>query len=359
MNQKFKAIGKRAFQTAFEWVKTVLRTFLDNNCAMHAAGLTYYAMLALVPVLCVLLLLAKTFGADQYAKDRAHTWFEDHIRQFEQAVADPEPVAAERTEPKRDGTAETAQPAGEPASDPSAATEKGRKRESTLEFVNQARSIESGLMERIGQFNVGTLGWVGLLMLIWTVIGSIGMVEVSFNGIWGVRKARALWRQVLLYVFVCFVLPILVGLSLSVPLLKLAKDIIMATAGALWLTRWLSDGMIWILDSWAIRLAITLFFATCVFTFLFKVLPNCRVPIRPAFWCGLVTAVLFGAWFKLCAVAQVGIAKSSALYGSFAFLPIVLAWFYMSWQVVLLGACMTRAFENVGQIGRGTGEKDK
>ena len=46
---------------------------------------------------------------------------------------------------------------------------------------------------------------------------------------------------------------------------------------------------------------------------------------------------------KICAVAQVGIAKSSALYGSFAFLPIVLAWLYMSWQIVLLGACITHA----------------
>jgi uncharacterized BrkB/YihY/UPF0761 family membrane protein len=43
---------------------------------------------------------------------------------------------------------------------------------------------------------------------------------------------------------------------------------------------------------------------------------------------------------KVCAVAQVGIAKSSALYGSFAFMPIVLAWLYMSWQIVLLGANM-------------------
>ena len=348
MNCEGLSLVKRPVLKAYEWVKTVLRAFLDNNCAMHAAGLTYYAMLALVPVLCVLLLLAKSFGADQYAKERAHAWFEDHVRQFEQAVAEPEPApgpgpAAEGSEPGEGGTAEAAQPAETPAPVSAAAAEKERKREATLEFVSQARSIESGLMERIDQFNVGTLGWVGLLMLVWTVIGSIGMVEVSFNEIWGVKRQRALWRRIVLYVFVCFVLPILAGLALSVPVLKLVKDVIMSTAGALWLTRWLSDGMIWILDSWALRFGITLFFSTCVFTFLFKVLPNCRVPLRPAFWSGLVTALLFGAWFRICAVAQVGIAKSSALYGSFAFLPIVLAWFYMSWQVVLLGCCMVRA----------------
>ena len=131
--------------------------------------------------------------------------------------------------------------------------------------------------------------------------------------------------------------------GLDIPNRAKVKDIIQSTAGALWLTRWLSDGMVWVLDSWALRMAITLFFSTLVFAFLFKVLPNCRVRFRPAFWSGLVTALLFSSWFRICAVAQVGIAKSSALYGSFALLPIVLAWLYMSWQIVLLGCCMVRA----------------
>ena len=358
---------KACFWKAFEWGKTVLRAFLDNNCAMHAAGLTYYAMLALVPILCVLLLLAKTFGADQVAKEKLHGWFEDRISQFElsaeedaadrRAVAEALSAATNRVAmaAASDGAApddvlsavaatnRIGASVGEAAASDRKRTEAEKKRAAAQEFVAQARSLERGLLERIEQFNVGTLGWVGLLMLVWTVIGSIGMVEVSFNEIWGVRKQRVFWRRIVLYLFVTFVLPVLVALAVSVPLLKLVKDIIQSTAGALWLTRWLSDGMVWVLDSWVLRMAITLFFSTLVFAFLFKVLPNCRVRFRPAFWSGLVTALLFSSWFRICAVAQVGIAKSSALYGSFALLPIVLAWLYMSWQIVLLGCCMVRA----------------
>ena len=49
---------------------------------------------------------------------------------------------------------------------------------------------------------------------------------------------------------------------------------------------------------------------------------------------------------KLCAVAQVGISKSSAIYGSFSFLPIVLAWVYVSWEIVLLGAAFSRVIQH-------------
>jgi uncharacterized BrkB/YihY/UPF0761 family membrane protein len=54
-----------------------------------------------------------------------------------------------------------------------------------------------------------------------------------------------------------------------------------------------------------------------------------------------------GGWMVLCTTAGVGIAKSGAMYGSFAAVPIVLAWVYMSWQLVLLGSCMSYAFESV------------
>ena len=45
------------------------REFLEGRCSLHAAGLTYYSLLAFIPVLCLLLTLAKTLGADDYARN--------------------------------------------------------------------------------------------------------------------------------------------------------------------------------------------------------------------------------------------------------------------------------------------------
>jgi uncharacterized BrkB/YihY/UPF0761 family membrane protein len=35
----------------FDWCKRVVSRFLKNNGSMHAAGLTYFSLLAVVPVM--------------------------------------------------------------------------------------------------------------------------------------------------------------------------------------------------------------------------------------------------------------------------------------------------------------------
>ena len=85
-----------------------------------------------------------------------------------------------------------------------------------------------------------------------------------------------------------------------------------------------------------------IFFSSLSLAFLYWFLPNTRVAFKSAWKGGAVAAFLLWGWMKLCTVAQIGIAKSSMLYGSFALLPIILAWMYMSWQIMLFGAVLAR-----------------
>ncbi len=310
----------RAVRIAFDWAKIAVRVFTGNHCPMHAAGLTYYCMLAMVPVLCILLLGAKSLGAKDFAMRKMQEQFDAVVVQLEKGQDDP--IAAVAT-----------------LADESAREEKRRH---AAALAEQARGIENQILQSVDKIDIDKLGWIGFAMLVWTVLGSIGMVEVSFNEIWSVTKSRPLWRRLLLDALVVAVLPMLSGLALSVTLLKVAKDVTSAVFGSLWVTKWFSDGVIWLLDSWPSRVAITLALSALTFAFLYKVVPNCRVRWRYAWWCGLVTAFAFGGWLKLCAIAQIGIAKTSALYGSLAFLPIMLAWQYMSWQIILFGCCAVR-----------------
>lgn len=307
------------------WLNGIIWSFLDNNCSMHAAGLTYFAMLAIVPVLCVLLFTAKICGADDLARAQVNSHLDAMIANIENGQDDK---------------------IVEWISDANVVSEEEResKRQAAIEFGTQARKISDILFDRIEKFDIKTFGWIGFGFLLWTVISSIGMIEVSFNQIWGIKEVRPIWTRAMLYLAITIILPILGAFAMSVPVLVVLKNIIIATLGATWLTKWVSDGLIWFLDSSLLRGFVVLAMSSGVFGFMFWALPNCRVSKRHALLGGLITAVLFGGWLKICAVAQVGIAKSSALYGSFAFLPIVLAWFYMSWQIVLLGAVIVRSF---------------
>ena len=131
------------------------------------------------------------------------------------------------------------------------------------------------------------------------------------------------------------------------PVLRLVKRALDVTVGASSYTKWVGDALVAVLDSSLFSFAVSALFVTLLFAFVLSFMPNRKVKFRPAFEGGFVTAVLFCGWIRLCTAAQVGIGKSSAFYGSFAAPMIVLAWIYMSWQIILLGANMTHAFQCV------------
>ena len=311
---------------AVAWGKGIVLSFLASKCNVHAAGLTYFSLLAVVPVLCCILVVAKTCNVDDFARAQINKQIDATISNIANSQDD---ALAKLT--------------------PGDEEERRKKKIAAEEFANQARDISNSLFDRIDQFDVGTLGWIGFCALLWTVVSTLGSVETSFNSIFGVAKARPVWKRAYMYLFIMIILPILSAIAMSLPILNVVKDVIMATLGATWLTKWVSDGLIGLLDSWIFRNAFTLFTASLAFAFFLWVMPNCKVSKKSAWRGGFITAIAFGCWIKICAIAQVGIAKSSALYGSFAFLPIILTWLYIGWQIVLLGACMVKSFEDGGK----------
>lgn len=311
----------------FLWCSALVRNFLDNRCSMHAAGLTYFSLLAVMPVLCCVLVFAKAVGVDDYAKCYINRQIDVFITEIENGRESviASSVSALESEEKR---------------------EAGRA--AVEAFAQQARTVANTLFERIDAFDIGTFGWIGFCFLLWTIVSSLSMVEESFNQIWSVPQPRPIWKRALAYLLILTVVPVFAAAAMSFPVMGAVRSIILATSDVTYVTKWLGVHLVTLLDSYFLRFAFTFGMSTLVFSFVFWFLPNCRVMFRNAFWGGVSTALLFGGWMKLCAIAQVGIAKSSALYGSFAFIPIVLAWLYMSWQIILLGANMVELLGREG-----------
>jgi membrane protein len=83
------------------------------------------------------------------------------------------------------------------------------------------------------------------------------------------------------------------------------------------------------------------------FTFVYAYLPNTAVRFRSALLGGVIAGTLwqFAQWGYVH--FQIGVAKYNAIYGAFAQLPIFLFWLYISWVIVLFGAVISFAYQNI------------
>ena len=341
---------RRAGVHILRFFSTTLKSFSDHRCGLHAAGLTYFTILGFVPVLCMLMVTAKACGVGNFARDKINEQIDAFITRVEegqkeaeaQAAAVPQEVAVAVT----NATAEVTTPALQKSDvDAEKAKEAIYKAKASKDLALQARKFTNETFDKIGRVDLTTLGWIGFAVLMWTVVSTLGHVETAVNEVWLVKKPRPIWRRFFVYLFVVIVLPIFLSLAVSLPILRLVKTALDVTLGATSYTRWVGDALINLITSRLFGFCMAMTFSSLAFAILLKAMPNRPVRFGSAFRAGICTALLVGGWMKLCTSAGVGIAKSGAMYGSFAAVPIVLAWIYMSWQLVLLGSCMSYAFE--------------
>ncbi len=303
--------------------------FRRNRCSLHAASLTLYSLLSLVPVL--VLALARAFGGAELAREQINKQIHAMIVSIEQSAS------LERMDLAAGESAaagETVAPQGEeePALGEGVPVEK---------FARQLRDGADKIFDQVNTIDFGKLGGVGAILLLWSVIGVLGKVEASFNQLWGVEKPRPLVRKFTEYLAVIIILPFLMIAVSTVPVVQTISSVMESTMG-----HRASSGIIALLDSSLLRVLMSGIGGTLTFAFLLGFMPNERVKVVPALIGGFITLILFVGWLKLCAMLQIGIAKYSALYGGFAVLPILLLWVHASWEIILLGAEISFAVQN-------------
>ncbi len=207
-----------------------------------------------------------------------------------------------------------------------------------------SEEMVSQIIRYIDRTNVKTLGVLGLIGLVIMAISVIGNVEIAMNNIWGVQKARSLGRKLSDYLTVLLIVPVLsvaaMGLTSfihSITLLRGALRFPGVSEVVILLAMVFPYLLIWI-----------------ALTFLYAYLPNTIVAPRSALF-GAVTA---GTLWQLTQWAyihfQIGVAKYNAIYGAFAEVPILLVWLYAGWAIILFGAAIAFAHQNLRIHGKNT-----
>lgn len=192
----------------------------------------------------------------------------------------------------------------------------------------QGAELTAQVVNFISGLKVGVLGVVGLLFLVYTAIDLLIQVEVAFNDLWGVRRARSAARRFSDYLTVLLVGPVLVVTSISLTASAMSTTIVQKLAAS----------SVWglVLAASAKSISYALVVAACAFAYAF--IPNTRVRLVPALLGGLIAGALWKAAGALFTTLVVSSATYTAFYSGFAIVIFFLLWVYLSWMILLLGA---------------------
>jgi len=259
------------------------REFFDKKIQMRASALTYYTLLSVVPVVAMVFGIAKGFGLEQ----RLEAEITSHLKGQQEVVT---------------------------------------------WIINFARNL-------LQNTNGGVIAGVGMVVLFWSVMSVLSNIERSFNDIWQIKQARPFVRKFTDYLSIMLLAPIIIILSSSVTVF-LSVQVQTLTEASPFLQKISS------LLQFLFRLTpyVLVWF---LFTLIYIVMPNTRVRFSSA----LIAGILAGTVFQIVQWGyihfQIGVNRYSAIYGGFAALPLFLIWLQRSWLIILFGAEISFANQNV------------
>jgi membrane protein len=260
-----------------------IRGFDEDRCLLRASSLTFYTLLSIVPVVAMFFGIAKGFGFERRLQKELFERF-----------------------------------AGQE------------------EILNQVISFSNSLLE---QTQGGLIAGVGLLVLFWSVLKVLGHIEMAFNDIWEIKKPRSWGRKFSDYLSIMLVSPILVLMSGSATVFITTQ--VTQITRKIELLGYLSPLITFLLNLTPYVLIWSLF------TILYVIMPNTKVNFKAGLLGGVVAGTLYQIAQGVYISFQIGAARYNAIYGSFAALPLFLMWLQISWWIVLFGAELSFANQNV------------
>ena len=204
--------------------------------------------------------------------------------------------------------------------------------------VGQANFIPT-IMEFVDRYlktaQGGIFIGVGLLVLLASVMSFFRQVERAFNSIWQVKKQRSFGRQISTYFSSVLIIPVLIIFSSGLSIFfnsKISQPFIYEV-----LTPLLRFGVKFTpyIINWL------------VFSVLYLVIPNTRVRIYNALVAGLVAGTAFQLFQLLYIHGQNYLSRYNIVYGSFAAIPLLFLWLQISCVIVLFGAEISYASQNI------------
>lgn len=182
----------------------------------------------------------------------------------------------------------------------------------------------------------GYIAGVGFIILVWSVMSLLDQIESSFNHIWQIQVSRPWLRKFTDYLAIMLIAPIVLIVSSSITVF-VTTELYANT-----------ESMDFIKPIVGFLIKLAPYVLTWIgLTILFIIMPNTKVKFKPALVSAVITGTILQVLQWLYIDLQFGISKLSAIYGSFAAIPLFIVWVQSSWIILLLGAELAFANQNV------------
>ena len=281
--------AKKLSRTKSFWIRQLriiliaIRGFGEDKCQLRASALTFYSLLSFVPIVAMAFGVAKGFGFEKLLEKQLYEKLPGQEEVVERIVG----------------------------------------------FAHSYLENAKG----------GVIAGIGIAFLFLMVINILSNIESSFNDIWGIKKARSIGRKFSDYLSIMLICPILLIMSSSITVLINSQvtlitqkiDILGIFSPVIFkLLELLPYCFIWI-----------------SFTFFYIFMPNTKVNFKSGLTGGIIAGTIYqvAQWGYI--TFQIGVSNFGAIYGSFAALPLFLFWLQVSWLIVLFGAEISFAEQNV------------
>lgn len=176
---------------------------------------------------------------------------------------------------------------------------------------------------------------VGVVILLVSVMSLLNSVERTFNNIWQVNKSRSLLRQFTSYFSSLFIIPIIIAVTGGINIFF--NNLL----DQLQLTQVLSPLL-------TFGMKITPYVVSwIVFTVIYLSVPNTRVKFQNGMIAGIVAGTAFQFFQMIYIEGQSYLSRYDLVYGSFAAIPLLLLWLQISFTILLLGAEISYASQNL------------
>ena len=204
-------------------------------------------------------------------------------------------------------------------------------------FPAQQQALETALNyvdNYLSQASQGAFIGIGVVFLLWTLISLMSNVEDTFNHVWSITTKRSFRRKLTDYTALFLLLPLLMVCSAGITIFMSDAVQRMFEFNALSPMKHRLLTFMPTIISWII------------FTAAYYLVPNTKVKFKGALFSGVLCGTLFQVVQWLFVTGQVYVSKYNAIYGSFAFLPLLLIWLQLSWLIALAGVVLTYAWQN-------------